>query len=143
MKILKEYGISVCVVYTILAMTKVLMEAVGGRKDPYYLMNFAFLFVITCFATFVLFMHRIFHKVPLLLVMIGQYAVVIGGVFLFIFVAGMFMEVSPNAYRELFWQITLPYIILAGIYYISYFTEVKKANQNLSELKKAMMMKEK
>ena len=78
----------------------------------------------------------------LLLVMIGQYAVVIGGVFLFIFVAGMFMEVSPNAYRELFWQITLPYIILAGIYYISYFTEVKKANQNLNELKKAMMVKE-
>ena len=74
--------------------------------------------------------------------MLGQYAVVIGGVFLFIFAASKFMDVSPNAYQELFWQITLPYIILAGVYYVSYFSEVKKANQNLSELKRSMMKKE-
>lgn len=136
MKMLKEYWLSVCVVYTILTMTKVLLEGIGGKNDPYYLQNFIFLFLIVCFATFVLFMHRIFHKVPLLIVMLAQYGVVIAGVFLGIFFVGKLTDVSPNAYREMFWQITIPYILLAGIYYIAYFQEVKKANENISQLKK-------
>ncbi len=136
MKIVKEYLLSVCVVYTILSLIKVLMEGISGYQDPYYVMNFGMLFVVTSFATFVLFMHRIFYKVPLLFVMIGQYVVVIGGVMLGLFVMSKLMDVSPNAYRELFLQITVPYIVLAGIYYASYFNEVKRANRNLSQLKK-------
>ncbi len=136
MKMIKKYLISVCVVYTILAMTKVLMEAISGYHDPYYVGNFGSLFVVTCFATFVLFMHRIFHKIPLLFVMVGQYVVVIGGVLLGIYVLGKFVEVSPNAYRDMFIQITVPYVLFAGIYYVSYFHEVKKANENLSRLRK-------
>lgn len=136
MKIVKEYLLSVCAVYTILALTKVLMEGISGQQDPYYVMNFGMIFVVTCFATFVLFMHRIFYKVPLLFVMIGQYIVVIGGVMFGLFVMSKLMDVSPNAYREMFLQITVPYIVLGGIYYASYFNEVRRANRNLSELKK-------
>lgn len=136
MKIAKEYLLSVCVVYTILSLLKILLEGVGRIQDPYYIMNFGLLFVITCFATFVLFMHRIFHKVPLLFVMIGQYLVVIGGVMLGIFVMSNLTDVSPSAYREMFLQITIPYIVFAGIYYASYFQDVRNANRNLSELKK-------
>lgn len=136
MKIVKEYLLSVCAVYTILALTKVLMEGISGQQDPYYVMNFGMIFVVTCFATFVLFMHRIFYKVPLLFVMIGQYIVVIGGVMFGLFVMSKLMDVSPNAYREMFLQITVTYIVLGGIYYASYFNEVRRANRNLSELKK-------
>lgn len=136
MKIAKEYLLSVCVVYTILSLFKLLIEGVGQKQDPYYIMNFGLIFVITCFATFVLFMHRIFYKVPLLFVMIGQYIVVIGGVMLGIFGMSNLVDVSSDAYRELFLQITIPYIVLAGIYYASYFQDVKNANRNLSELKK-------
>lgn len=136
MKTVKEYLLSVCVVYTIMALTKVIIEGISGHKDPYYILNFGILFVITCFATFVLFMHRIFHKTPLLFVMIGQYVVVMGAVLLSLFVISKFTEVSPNAYREMFLQITAPYIVFAGIYYASYFNDVKKANRNLIELKK-------
>lgn len=135
MKIIKDYLLSVCVVYTILAMTKVLMEGIGGKQDPYYVMNFGILFVITCFAAFVLFMHRIFHKVPLLFVMIGQYAVVIGGVMLGIFITSKFTEISVHAYRDMFIQITLPYIVFAAIYYIDYFREVKRANDIIKAIK--------
>lgn len=136
MKIVKDYLLSVCVVYTVLALSKVLMEGIGGRQDPYYILNFVSMFVITCFATFVLFMHRIFHKVPLLFVMIGQYVVVMGGVLLGLFIMSKFMEVSPDGYRDMFVQITLPYFVFAGIYYVSYFNDVKKANRYLSELRK-------
>jgi hypothetical protein len=80
-------------------------------------------------------MHRFFHKVPLLFVMIGQYILVIGGVMAGIFIMSKFMEVSPAAYRDMFIQITLPYIVFAGIYYIAYFREIKKANKNLKALK--------
>ncbi|MBQ7944931.1 MAG: hypothetical protein IJ326_12830 [Lachnospiraceae bacterium] len=136
MKVVKEYLLSVCVVYTILSLVKIFMEGISSYQDPYYVMNFGMMFVVTCFATFVLFMHRIFDKVPLVFVMIGQYIVVIGGVMLGLFVMSKLVEVSPNAYRELFLQITVPYIVLAGIYYVSYFNEVRRANHNLSELKK-------
>ncbi|MBQ4521998.1 MAG: hypothetical protein IJA10_03490 [Lachnospiraceae bacterium] len=136
MKIVKEYWISVCVVYTILALTKVLLEGISGQQDQDYLINFGMLFVITCFATFVLFMHRIFHKVPLLIVMIGQYVAIISTILLGIFVMSKFTEISSNAYREMFFQITVSYIVFASIYYVSYFNEVRKANRNLSELKK-------
>ena len=129
MKTIKEYLLSVCVVYTILALGKVLIEGIGGMQDPYYVMNFGILFVITCYAAFILFMHRIFHKVPLLFVMIGQYVVVMGSVLTGIFVISKFTEVSANAYRDMFLQITIPYIVFAGIYYISYFREIKKANE--------------
>lgn len=135
MKTIKDYLLSVCVVYTILALTKVLMEGIGGKQDPYYVMNFGILFVITCYAAFILFMHRIFHKVPLLFVMIGQYVLVIGGVMAGIFIMSKLTEVSPHAYRDMFIQITLPYIVFAGIYYISYFREIKKANKTLKALK--------
>ena len=104
-------------------------------QDPYYVMNFGILFVITCYAAFILFMHRIFHKVPLLFVMIGQYVLVIGGVMAGIFIMSKFMEVSPAAYRDMFIQITLPYIVFAGIYYISYFREIKKANELIKAIK--------
>ncbi|MBE5877663.1 MAG: hypothetical protein E7290_12345 [Lachnospiraceae bacterium] len=136
MKIVKEYLLSVCVVYTLLSLSKVLMEGISSYQDPYYVMNFGMIFVITCFATFVLFMHRIFDKVPLFFVMIGQYIVVIGGVMLVLFLMSKLVDVSPNVYREMFIQITVPYIVLAGIYYVSYFNEVRRANQNLNELKK-------
>lgn len=135
MKMIKEYLLSVCVVYTILALGKVLIEGIGGMQDPYYVMNFGILFVITCYAAFILFMHRIFHKVPLLFVMIGQYVLVIGGVMAGIFIMSKFMEVSPAAYRDMFIQITLPYIVFAGIYYISYFREIKKANEIIKTIK--------
>lgn len=136
MKIAKEYLLSVCVVYTVLSLLKIILEGVGQKQDPYYILNFGLIFVVTCFATFVLFMHRIFHKVPLFFVMIGQYLVVIGAVMLGIFVTSKLGDVSPNAYGEMFLQITIPYIVLAGIYYVSYFQDVKKANRNLGELKK-------
>lgn len=135
MKMIKEYLLSVCVVYTILALTKVLIEGIGGKTDPYYVMNFGILFVITCYAAFILFMHRIFHKVPLLFVMIGQYILVIGGVMAGIFIMSKFMEVSSAAYRDMFIQITLPYIVFAGIYYIAYFREIKKANEIIKAIK--------
>ncbi|MBQ8247960.1 MAG: hypothetical protein IJZ42_12590 [Lachnospiraceae bacterium] len=135
MKMIKEYLLSVCVVYTILALTKVLIEGIGGKTDPYYVMNFGIVFVITCYAAFILFMHRIFHKVPLLFVMIGQYVLVIGGVMAGIFIMSKFMEVSSAAYRDMFIQITLPYIVFAGIYYIAYFREIKKANEIIKAIK--------
>ncbi len=135
MKTIKEFLLSICVVYTILALTKVLMEGIGGKQDPYYIMNFGVLFVITCYAAFILFMHRIFHKVPLLFVMIGQYVLVIGGVMAGIFIMSKLTEVSPSAYRDMFIQITLPYIVFAGIYYISYFREIKKANEIIKAIK--------
>lgn len=136
MKIVKDYFLSVCVVYTIGALVKSFLEGITGKYDNNYAANYGMMFVIICFATFVLYMHRIFHKVPLLFVIIGQYVMVQGGVWFGMFLASKYMEISVHAYRDMFFQITFPYIVFASIYYVTYFQEVKKANRNLLELKK-------
>lgn len=120
----------------VMDLTKVLLEEISRQPDPDYLMNFGRLFAVTYFATFVLFLHRIFHKIPLLYVMIGQYAVIMSTVFLGIYLADKLTDVSVHAYRDIFLQITVPYLIFSGIYYLSYFNEAKKTNHNLNGLKK-------
>lgn len=39
-----------------------------------------------------------------------------------------FTDMHPNAYRDMFFSVTIPYIVLAGLYYISFFRQVKKPN---------------
>lgn len=136
MRTIKHYLLSVCVAYTIFAISKILCEGITGRTDPNYVMNFGAMFIITCFAAFILFIHRIFYKVPLLFVIIGQYIVVIGSVMLGIFIASKLEEISPHAYREMFVQISIPYVVCAVIYYVNYFREIKRANDIIKAIKK-------
>ena len=61
--------------------------------------------------------------------MIGQYVLVMGIVFLGIWIGGHFSENAPSAYRDMFVSVTIPYVIGAIVYYISFFLQIKKANQ--------------
>ena len=77
-------------------------------------------------------MYRIFHKVPLLFVMMGQYVLVICSVMAGIFIISKITEVSPSAYRDMFIQITLPYIVFA----VLILGKSKKQTVLLKRLKK-------
>jgi len=121
-------------VFTCLLMGKILLEGITGHQDAYYIENILTLFGITVVATFILSMHKYLQNVPVLLVMILQYVILIGCVMGGIWIGSHFTDINPDGYGQMFWSVTIPYVVLAGIYYISFFWEVKKANAILLEM---------
>lgn len=47
-----------------------------------------------------------------------------------------FISMAPGGYFDMFLSVSVPYVILALVYYISYFKQVKKANKTIKELQK-------
>lgn len=74
-------------------------------------------------------------KCSLTLVVIRQYVVMIVAVMLFLRVTSFFTEMSPDGYHDMFWSVTIPYIICAAVYYIALYFEIRKANRMLQDLK--------
>lgn len=124
-----------------LVIGKIIWESAMGHRDVYYIENILTMFVITVVATFILSLHKYLQNVPILLVMLLQYAILIGVVMGGIWIGTKFMHMSQNAYKDMFWSEAIPYRVLAGIYYISFFMEVKNANKMLMELNQNEIIK--
>lgn len=121
-------------VFTCLLIGKIILESIMGYRDVNYAENILTLFIITVAATAILGMHKYLQNVPILLVMFLQYVGLIGSVMGAIWVISCITDVSPSGYWDMFWSVTIPYVVLAGVYYISFFREVKKANALLLEM---------
>lgn len=126
----------VCVSFTLIVCGKLLMEKSTGFVDQYYTENIFTILAVSILATGILSLHYYLQRFPFLPVVIGQYLLLIGIVFTVIYIAGQYTENAPSAYRDMFFSVTIPYVIGAVIYYISYFYQIKKANQVFSELEK-------
>ncbi|WP_026518423.1 DUF6608 family protein [Butyrivibrio sp. MC2021] len=131
MKIINKHNFIsiVCISFTIVVCAKLLLEKSMGFNDIYYTEN-----IFTCLAgsvlvTFILSLHYYLQRFPFIPVMIGQYLLLIVVVFGAIWVAGQFSENAPTAYRDMFLSVTVPYIVGAAVYYISFFLQIKRANE--------------
>ena len=132
----KTFVLTVCVVYTILSMSKIILEAIIQNEFGNYQSNLLMMIFVSFIATLVLSQHYRLQQIPLPLVIIGQYLVLIGIILLIIWISGLYTDLHPNAYRDMFLSFTIPYIIGAAIYYLNVFWEVKNANQMLKNIKK-------
>lgn len=130
----KNFLPTLCVVYTILVLTKLILEAVMGHTDTYYTQNLLFMFVVSFAAVSVLSLHSFLQNIPLLFVIIGQYLLLIAFVEGGLLLISLFAPVSPDGYLEMFLSVSIPYGIGAAIYYIEYFRQVKKMNHFLQEI---------
>lgn len=130
----KNFLPTLCVVYTILVLTKLILEAVMGHTDTYYTQNLLFMFVVSFAAVSVLSLHSFLQNIPLLFVIIGQYLLLIAFVEGGLLLTSLFSSVSPDGYLEMFLSVSIPYGIGAAIYYIEYFREVKKMNDFLQKI---------
>lgn len=126
----------VCTCYTIISLSKILMESMLGYQDPYYVENFITIFIISLVATLVLSLHYYLQNVPITLVILGQYIFLVGIIMLGLWIESHIREVAATGYRDLFYSFTIPYVIGAMVYYISVFLQTRKANQILEEIKK-------
>jgi len=132
----KNFLSTVCIVYTIVSLGKIVVELMLRHKDPFYVENFITMLIISIVATFVLGLHYYLQKIPVIIVMIGQYIFLVGIIMLGLWIEGHFIEVSPSGYRDMFVSFTGPYIIWATIYYVTYFLQLRKANETLTKLKR-------
>ncbi|MDE6712513.1 MAG: hypothetical protein K2K20_02125 [Lachnospiraceae bacterium] len=121
-------------VFTCLLIGKIILEGIMGYRDVNYAENILIMFIITAVATAILGMHKYLQNIPILLVMLLQYVGLIGSVMGAILIISRFADVAPSGYRDMFWSVTVPYVVLAGVYYISFFREVKKANELLLKI---------
>jgi len=124
----------VCISFTLIVCGKLFYEKCIDFTDRYYTENIFTCLGISILATFILSLHYYLQRFPFIPVVIGQYLVLIGFVFLCIWIMGYFTENAPSAYRDMFVSITIPYAVGAIVYYISFFMQIKKANDVFSDL---------
>lgn len=132
----KTFIPTVCVVYTVLSMSKIVLEASLQNKFGNYQSNLLMMLFLSFLATLVLSQHYRLQQIPLIVVVIGQYLLLMGVILVISWISGFYTELHPNAYRDMFLSFTIPYIIGAAIYYINVFREVKNANEIIKSIKK-------
>ena len=124
----------VCITFTLVVCGKLLLEKSTGFIDRYYTENIFTCLGISVLATFILSLHYYLQRFPFVPVVIGQYLALIGFVFLCIWIMGHFTENAPSAYKDMFVSVTIPYVAGAIVYYISFFRQIKRANEVFSNL---------
>lgn len=132
----KNFISIVCISFTLLVCFKLLSEYAAGFTDRYYTQNILMCLVFSVFITFILSIHYYLQNLPFLPVLIGQYVITIGLTVLGIWIAGHFTDEAPTAYDDMIYSVTIPFIVGAIIYYVSFFRQIRKANAALDELNK-------
>lgn len=130
----KNYIPVVCMVFTVWSALKLVFEGLSGMPDDSYIENFATLLILSAIGVAILAIHPRFLKFPFWLVVCVQYAVLIALVMASVWVEGHFCKLAGTAYRDMFWQVTVGFFVLAVVYFFWCRFEVKKANRQLQEL---------
>lgn len=138
MKIINKQNFfpTVCVIYTLLSLGKILLEAIFLGLFGNYQENLLLMFGISLMATFVLSQHYRFQNLPLFVVILGQYILLASLVMVIIWLSSFFQPLHKNGYRDMFLSFSIPYAIGAVIYYISLLYEVKRANKTLEDIRR-------
>lgn len=129
---------TVCVIYTLLVSGKVVLEYFTQGVWGNYQENLLVMLVLSALSVLVLSQYYRFSKYPLLVVIVLQYLVLVGGVMLFTWISGFYAPLHENGYRDMFLSFSIPYAIGVVVYYVSLFHEVKTVNRMLWQIKDEM-----
>jgi len=133
--LIRDIFISVCIAFTLLTIiNSVLTEMIGYESIP---ISNNYLMLLWCsIGTITLFSHKLLSRWSPLAVIITQYLIANGLVFLTIYISGLTGDNHPDAYSDGFRSFTIPYIIGAIIYYGYLYYEAKKQNNLLQAVKR-------
>ena len=87
----------VCIFFTLITCGKLLYESALNFTDRYYTDNIFTILGFSVLITIILSLHFYLQKYPFWLVVIAQYALTVGIVFLTIFIPGRFSTNAPTA----------------------------------------------
>ena len=130
----KEYVLEVCCVFTLMSVVGAIVNIIAGTETNN--INVLVMFATCAIATFVLFLHKLFDSVSPLVMIIVQYLVACALVGLMLWLVSMFISpITPKGWFEFYRSFTIPYIFLAGFYYYRVFSETKKQDKLIQEIK--------
>lgn len=131
---IKEYVLEVCCVFTLMSVIGAIVNIIAGTETNN--INVLVMFATCAIATLVLFLHKLFDSVSPLVMIIVQYIVACALVGLMLWLISTFIShITPKGWFEFYRSFTIPYIFLAGFYYYRVFSETKKQDKLIQEIR--------
>ncbi|MEJ6951336.1 DUF6608 family protein [Natronospora cellulosivora (SeqCode)] len=125
---LKKALILICIVYTVLTITSSTWALLAGRTtDTHFHLIMRFLLTSIGIGSILLF--NFFPKWPPTAIFAFHYAVTMGLVFILVGFSGFFVNLHPNAYRDIFLNFTLIYLLISSVFIIRDKVKSKKINK--------------
>ncbi|WP_026526106.1 DUF6608 family protein [Butyrivibrio sp. VCD2006] len=135
-KYFSNLALMISISYTMVSVSATVCNIMlGGQTNN---MNELLMFAICIIASVVLSMHGLFDSVSPLLMMVIQYLVACALIAVLLLIISRFDTITPRGWFELYRSFTIPYIILAGIYYYSVFADARKKESLIKDLQKQM-----
>ena len=128
----KKLLLGICISYTAVSITAAVINAITGMENDNS--NTLVMFAFCVIASVVLSLYSLFGNISPLAMMILQYVVACLLCGLFLLVISRWEPISPRGWFEYYRSFTIPYIILAGIFYFYLYKEVKEQNRLLQEI---------
>ena len=131
---IKEYLLEVCCVFTLMSVIGAIVNIIAGTETNN--INVLVMFATCAIATLVLFLHKLFDSVSPLVMIIVQYLVACALVGLMLWLISVFISpITPKGWFEFYRSFTIPYIVLAGFYYYRVFSETKRQDKLIQEIR--------
>jgi len=131
---IKEYVLEVCCIFTLMSVIGAIVNIIAGTETNN--INVLVMFATCAIATLVLFLHKLFDSVSPLVMIIVQYIVACALVGLMLWLISTFIShITPKGWFEFYRSFTIPYIFLAGFYYYRVFSETKKQDKLIREIR--------
>ncbi|MDW7650266.1 MAG: DUF6608 family protein [Bacillota bacterium] len=109
---IKSAFILICVVYTILTVTSSGFGLLGGRTTDTHV-HLLLRFVVTSIGIGSILIFNLFPKWPLGGIFAFHYTVTMSFIFALVWMSGLFIELHPDAYRDIFLNFTSVYLLLS------------------------------
>ena len=132
-----QFFMDVSCSYTFVSVIGAVVNMIGGTETNN--VNVMMMFVFCTIACVVLNLHKLFDCFSPLVMIIVQYVIAAGLVFVTVRVFSLILDETPTRknWYELFRSFTIPYFIGAGIYYYSIFAEAKVQSHMIKEIQMA------
>lgn len=131
----KNFLTTVCVIYTILSIVITVVNAAANGGIDQSQFNYICCLYMCIVGTFVLSLTYRLERFSMLVVMIIQYVLALILIFGAMWILGHFVPINENGPMQMWRGFTIPYVILAGAYYVELRRQTKKQNEMLTKIK--------
>ena len=120
--------------YTLVSVSTAIINIIfDGQTNN---MNELMMFAICVIASVVLSLHRLFDSISPLAMMVIQYLLACVLIAVMLLIVSHFDTITIQGWLDLYRSFTIPYVILAGVYYYSVFADTKKKDSIIKDLQK-------
>ncbi len=131
-KYIKTLLLYICISFTMVSVSGAVVNLLFGTKTSDS--NTLIMFGLCTIASFVLSLNKLFDELSPLAMILLQYVIVIALCGGFLFALSFVDPISPKGWFEYFRSFTVPYIIIAAMYYYSLYDEAKKQNRMIKDI---------